>query len=127
MKDYKKQFIIKAPPQDVYAALTNAHIISIWTGEEAVMEAIPNTEFSWWDGDICGFNLEFEPNTKIVQQWYFGEDEEAASIVTLKLHPDRQGTSLEIMQTNIPDEACDNITEGWKDAIVAPLRDLLED
>jgi len=127
MKDYKKQFIIKAQPQDVYAALTNPEIIAIWTGEEAVMEATPDTEFSWWDGDICGKNLEFETDKKIVQQWYFGEDEEPTSIVTLKMHPDKQGTNLEINHANIPDEAYDNIIEGWKEAIVAPLRDLLEE
>jgi activator of HSP90 ATPase len=127
MPDYKKQFIIKAQPKDIYAALTNPEIIAIWTGEEAVMAATPNTEFSWWDGDICGKNIEFEADKKIVQQWYFDEDQEPASIVTLKMHPDKQGTSLEINHTNIPDEAYDNIIEGWKEAIVAPLRDLLEE
>lgn len=127
MPDFKKQFIIKAQPQDIYAALTNPEIIAIWTGEEAVMDATPDTEFSWWDGDICGKNIEFEADKKIVQQWYFGEDQEPASIVTLKMHPDKQGTSLEINHTNIPDEAYDNIIEGWKEAIVAPLRDLLEE
>jgi uncharacterized protein YndB with AHSA1/START domain len=127
MRDYKKQFIIKAQPQDVYAALTNPEIITIWTGEEAVMNATPETEFSWWNGDICGKNLEFEADKKIVQQWYFGEDQEPVSIVTLKMHPDKQGTSFEINHTNIPDEAYDNIVEGWKEAIVAPLRDLLEE
>ena len=127
MPDYKKQFIIKAQPQDIYAALTNPEIIAIWTGEKAVMDATPDTEFSWWDGDIYGKNIEFEADKKIVQQWYFGEDQEPASIVTLKMHPDKQGTSLEINHTNIPDEAYDNIIEGWKEAIVAPLRDLLEE
>jgi activator of HSP90 ATPase len=128
MKNYKKQYIIKALPQDVYAALTNPSIIAIWTGEEAVMETVPDTEFSWWDGDICGKNLEFEADKKIVQQWYFGEDDDAsASIVTLKMHPDKKGTSLEISHTNIPDEAFDNIAEGWEEAVIVPLRDLLEE
>jgi activator of HSP90 ATPase len=128
MKNYKKQHIIKALPQDVYAALTNPSIIAIWTGEEAVMETVPDTEFSWWDGDICGKNLEFEADKKIVQQWYFGEDDDAsASIVTLKMHPDKKGTSLEISHTNIPDEAFNNIAEGWEEAVIVPLRDLLEE
>lgn len=127
MKNYKKQFLIKAQPQDVYAALTNPEIIAIWTGEEAVMDTTPDTEFSWWDGDICGKNLEFEADKKIVQQWYFEQDDEPVSIVTLKMHPDKQGTSLEINQTNIPDEAFDNIAEGWKEAVVTSLRDLLEE
>jgi uncharacterized protein YndB with AHSA1/START domain len=128
MKNFKKQFIIKALPEDVYAALTNPEIITIWTGEETVMEATPGSEFSWWNGDICGKNIEFETGKKIVQQWYFGEeDEEPASIVTLKMHPDKKGTSLEVNHTNIPDDAYDNIAEGWEDAIVVALRELMEE
>ena len=128
MKNFKKQFIIKALPEDVYAALTNPEIITIWTGEEAVMEATPGSEFSWWNGDICGKNIEFEAGKKVVQQWYFGEeDEDPASIVTLKMHTDKKGTSLEVNHTNIPDDAYDNIAEGWEDAIVVALKELMEE
>lgn len=128
MKDFKKSYIIKALPQDVYAALTNPSILEIWTGEDAVMEEVAGTEFSWWSGDICGKNIEFESGKKIVQQWYFGEeDTDTPSIVTLKFHEDKKGTSFEIRQSNIPDEVFENITEGWEDVIVESLRELLEE
>lgn len=127
MKNFKKQFIIKAAPQDVYAALTRQDMIAIWTGENAVMPTEVGSEFEWWDGDICGKNIEFVENKKLVQQWYFGEDETLPSIVTLKMHPDKHGTSLEINHTNIPDEAYDNMVEGWEETIVPSLRVLLEE
>lgn len=125
MQTFKKHFIIKASPQDVYAALTNPEIIALWTGEDAVMSTTPDSEFEWWDGDICGKNVEFEQDKKIVQEWYFGETE--TSLVTIKTHPDKKGTDLEITQINIPDDAFENIVEGWEDAIVESLRDLLEE
>jgi activator of HSP90 ATPase len=128
MKEFKKYFLIKALPQDVYAALTNPEIIAIWTGEKAEMSVIPESEFEWWNGDICGKNIEFEQDKKIVQQWYFGEeDTDRPSVVTLKLHADKKGTSLEVHQTNIPDEAFGNITEGWQETIVNSICDLLEE
>lgn len=122
MKDYKKHFVITAPPEDVYRALTLPATIQLWTGEKAVMSTEPGSEFSLWDGSIEGMNLEFEADRKIVQQWYFGEQEEP-SIVTIILHPHKKGTSAELRHTNIPDEDYDNITEGWNEAYFGALID----
>ena len=122
MKNFKSYFIIPATPADVYAAITNPLTIQLWTGEAATMSTVPDTEFSMWDGSITGRNLEFESDKKIVQQWYFGDQEEA-SIVTIKLHPHKHGTSAELIHTNIPDEAFDDITEGWQDAYFGEIAD----
>jgi len=122
MKDYKKYFIIPAPPDEVYRALTTETAIQLWTGEKVQMEALPGSEFSLWDGSITGRNLKFEPENKIVQQWYFGEHE-AESIVTIKLHPHKDGTSFELRHSNIPDEDYDDIVEGWNDTYIASLID----
>lgn len=128
MKTYKKYFKIAASPADVYNALTNKTMLEIWTGEEAEMEAVPGTEFSLWEDSICGMNLEFEKDFKIVQEWYFGEvDEDKKSIVTIKLHPDKNGTSMEVVQTNIPDEAYRNISEGWEEDYFNGLNQLFEE
>ena len=51
---------------------------------------------------------------KIVQQWYFGEQQQP-SIVTIILHPHKQGTSVELRHTNIPDEEYESITDGWNE------------
>jgi uncharacterized protein YndB with AHSA1/START domain len=125
MKDFKKYYIIPAPPEDVYLALTNPLTIQLWSGDLAEMEAVPDTEFSLWDGSITGKNISFETNKKIVQQWYFGEQGEN-SIVTIKLHPDSAGTSVELRHTNIPDEDYDDIVEGWNTIYFGALREFYE-
>lgn len=127
MRDYKKYYIIPAPPEDVYAALTNEATIQLWTGDVAEMKAEPGAEFSMWDGSIVGRILELEEGKKIVQQWYFGEDETEASVVTLKLHKDKNGTSLELRHINIPDEAYEDIVEGWNENYMADLIDFYEE
>lgn len=123
MKNLKKYYFLKANPADVYNALTNKTMIEIWTGENAQMDAIPGTEFSLWDGSISGLNIEFDENRKIVQEWYF-EGQEGKSVVTIKLHEQRNGTSVELFHTNIPDDAYDNISEGWDEDYFGALNEL---
>ena len=125
MKDYKNYFYLAAESKDVYNALTNKLMLEIWTGEDVVMEEKAGTEFSLWNGSICGKNLEFVKDHKIVQEWYFG-DQEQASIVTIKLFKEKEGTSMEVRHTNIPDEAYDNIVEGWKEDYYDALNQLFE-
>ena len=126
MKDYKKYYIISASPEDVYLALTNPATIHLWTGEEASMSTEPNSEFSLWEGSISGKNLEFEEGKKIVQQWYFGDQEEP-SVVTIKLHPHKSGTSVELRHTNIPDNDFEDITGGWDHSYFGALQEFYED
>ena len=120
MKDFKKYYVLPATPEEIYTALTNPLTIELWTGETAVMSTEPGTEFSMWDGSIVGKNIEFEGNKKIVQQWYF-DGQEAESIVTIKLHADKNGTSAELRHTNIPDSDYEDMTEGWNDAYFGSL------
>lgn len=125
MKDFKKYYIIPAEPEEVYIALTNPNTIRLWTGEKAEMSTEPGSEFALWEESIVGRNLEFEEGKKIVQQWYFDQDE--PSIVTIKLHPHKQGTSVELRHTNIPDEEYDEIVEGWDDTYFRSLIEFYED
>jgi activator of HSP90 ATPase len=60
----------------VYLALTNPLTIQLWSGEEAVISTEPDSEFSLWEENIAGKNREIEEYKKIVQQWYFGDQEE---------------------------------------------------
>jgi activator of HSP90 ATPase len=126
MKDFKKYYIIPAPPEEVYLALTNPNTVHLWSGEIAEMSTEPGSEFSLWEGSIVGKNLEFTPNKKIVQQWYFGDQLEE-SIVTIILHTHKHGTSVELKHTNIPSQDYQDIVEGWDDNYFGALRDFYEE
>ncbi len=125
MKDYKQYISIHAEPEDVYACLTNPFTIELWSDMPAKMEAKEGTEFEMFEGDITGKILELEPDKKVVQQWYFGDQKEP-SIVTFKIHPDKGKVSLELRHTNIPDEAYDEVTEGWKKYFLGRIKEFLE-
>ncbi|MET6997725.1 SRPBCC family protein [Chitinophaga defluvii] len=126
MKEYKKYYTIPAPPEDVYAALTNPATIQLWSGEPAEMSTEPGSEFSLWEESIVGKNLEFVPGKKIVQQWYFGDQEED-SIVTIILHPHKHGTSVELKHTNIPDGDFHDIAAGWDNMYFGALIDFYQE
>jgi activator of HSP90 ATPase len=120
MKDFKKYYTIPAPPEEVYLALTIPLSIKLWSGAEAEMSTIPNSDFSLFDGDITGKNLAFEENKKIVQQWFFdGQEEE--SIVTMKIHEQKKLTSIELLHTNIPDDVYDEFVDGWNTSYFGEL------
>jgi activator of HSP90 ATPase len=125
MKDFKKYYMISASPEEVYKALTFTGTIELWTGDKAEMSTDVGSEFSLWDGSIVGKNLEFEEGKKIVQEWYFGDQPEQ-SIVTIKLHPDKKGTSVELRHTNIPDQDYDDIIEGWNYSYFGSLQEFYE-
>ena len=126
MKDFKKYYILSATPEKVFAALTNPATIQLWSGDPAIMSTEPGSEFSLWEGNIEGKNIEFEKDKKIVQQWYFGEQQEE-SIVTMKLFADRNKTSLELRHTNIPDDDYDNIVDGWNNVYLGSLIEFYEE
>ena len=126
MKDFKLYIKIKAEPQDIYACLTNPTTIELWSGYPAKMEDTAGTEFEIWGGDISGKILELVPFSKVVQQWYFGEQTEP-SVVTIKLHPDKNHVSVELRHTNIPDEVYDEFVVGWEENFLGEIKNFLED
>ncbi|MCF8285090.1 MAG: SRPBCC domain-containing protein [Sphingobacteriales bacterium] len=128
MKTFKKYYELPTSPDQVYLALTNPNTIALWTGSPAEMSTVPNSEFSLWDGDICGKNVEFEENKKIVQNWYF-EGITDDSIVTIKLHDGKRAgsTSVELTHTNIPDDDYEDMMHGWDEYYFNALIDFFEE
>jgi activator of HSP90 ATPase len=114
MKTFKKSFKINAEPSDIYAALTNPYTIELWSGYPAQMSTETGSEFSLWEGDITGKNLEFIENIKIVQEWYFGDQSEK-SIVTITISQERENSLVTVEHSNIPDDEFSSIGEGWRE------------
>jgi activator of HSP90 ATPase len=124
MKTFKKTFKINAEPSDVYAAITNPYTIELWSGYPAVTSEEPGSEFSLWEGDITGKNLEFVKDKKVVQEWYFGDQLEK-SIVTISIQADREDSVVTVEHSNIPDSDFDEIAEGWREYYIGAITSFL--
>ena len=121
MKNIRQKHHITAPVEDVYLALTNPLTIELWTGYPAEMSIEPGSEFSLFEGEIVGKNLEFKTNSMIKQHWYFeGEHEE--SIVTINLKPEKNNTVIELLHENVPDEVAEEMENGWKKIYFGSLK-----
>jgi activator of HSP90 ATPase len=121
MKTFKKSFKVNTEPSDIYSAITNPFTIELWSGYPAIMSTEPGSEFSLWEGDITGINLEFVQDRKLVQEWYFGDQAEK-SIVTINITPDKENSIIAVEHTNIPDEEFDDISEGWREFYVGAIK-----
>ena len=122
MKSYHKYYKIKGSPVEIYNALVKPFAISLWTGAKTKMEEKAGTEFSLFDGDITGMNLEFVPNEKIVQEWYFGEQDKK-SIVTISLQEENIYTRIELTHSNIPDDVFEEMKFGWDNYYFGGLKE----
>lgn len=123
--DFEYKLVIAADPEEVFAALTNPFQIEIWSGYPAEMKAEAGYVFSLWEGDITGVNLEVVPNRRLVQEWFFGEQEEQ-SLVEIRLKKEGGKTLLELKHTHIPAEAYEEITEGWREYYLGSMKEMLE-
>ncbi len=120
MKTFKKTFRINAEPSDIYSAITNPYTIELWSGYPAKMNTEPGSEFSLWEGDITGRNIEFVQDKKVVQEWYFGEQTEK-SVVTISIVPDGENSEVTVEHSNIPDEEFSSIAEGWREYYIGAI------
>ncbi len=123
--DFQYKVEILAEPEEVYAALTNTFQIELWSGYPAQMEDKVGFVFSLWEGDLTGVNLEVQVNKLLVQEWFFGEQEEQ-SIVRIALKKNNNKTLVELDHSNIPNEAYDEITEGWREYYLGSIKSMLE-
>lgn len=126
MEAIKQSYHIKASVADVWQALVNPKIIEKWGGGPAKMNEKVGFKFSLWGGDIHGTNKEVVTEKKLVQEWY-GGGWSAPSLLTFTLHGDTTETTVDLLQEDVPDAEHKNISDGWKDYYMGPLKKLLEE
>lgn len=126
MKHIEQTYVIDAPADQVWQALTDPNRISEWGGGPAKMTDSEGAEFSLWGGDIYGKNTKVVPNQILEQDWFGGRDWQQPSRVTFTLESDNRGTKVHLVQHNVPDTEAKDIEQGWKDYYMGPLKELLE-
>ena len=121
MNTIRQKHHLAASPEEVYLALTNPFTIELWSGYPATMDTIPGSEFSLFEGDIVGKNLEFKENEFLKQQWYF-EGEKEESVVSIRLTSEKTNTVVELIHTHVPNEVVEEMREGWKKSYFGALK-----
>jgi uncharacterized protein YndB with AHSA1/START domain len=125
MKTIKKKYLINAPSDKVWKALTDPDMIDDWGAGKAKMSEQVGFEFSLWGGDIHGKNIEVVPGKKLKQEWEAGEWE-SPSILTITLNQTGKTAEIELLHENIPDSEAPEIEEGWDSYYMSPLKEYVE-
>lgn len=121
MKIIEKSIHIAASRKQVFAALTQARIISKWTGDEAEMDISTGGHFSLWGGSIIGINR-LVTEEKIEQDWK-EELWPKFSKVLLTLDEDEEGyTVLSLQHIGFPEKSAQAIDLAWDDYYLGPLK-----
>jgi uncharacterized protein YndB with AHSA1/START domain len=116
-----------APPECVYAALTDSSQFSQMTGAPASIGGNVGEAFSCFDGWIEGRHVELVPNERIVQAWRVKDWPPGVfSIVRFDLAPQEGGTRLEFQQAGFPPEHRVHLEPGWQSKYWGPLKNYLD-
>jgi activator of HSP90 ATPase len=125
-KNIRQSIIFKANPHEIYEILMDVDKHSKLTGSKVKIQRNVGSEFSIYDGDIQGVNLELVPDKKITQSWRYSDwptGHYAKNII--RLNEVLDGTRLIFTQTGIPEEFYEDIKQGWQDYYWEPMKELL--
>ena len=118
---------IKATPHAVYEALMDSKKHAEFTGSRASISRNVGGKFTAYNGYIEGENLDIIPNKKIVQSWR-GSDwyRGVYSRATFTLKKVVGGTQLTFMQTGVPEDVYEDISQVWCECYWNPMKEMLE-
>jgi uncharacterized protein YndB with AHSA1/START domain len=129
-QDVRLEIWIDAPPETVFALLTDPTHMKSWFAE--VVEADPRPgglfRISRPAGvSIEGTYLEIVPNRKVVFTWGGVEGlKPGQSTVEFVLDPDRKGTLVRLRHYGLPRPAVDSHRRGWVYSGLVKLKDAAE-
>lgn len=120
---------INASPHDVYEALMDSEKHSRFTGAKASISREIGAAFSAYDGALSGTILELVPDVKIVQSWRASDEGWTPghySTATFSLEAVDGGTQLTFVQTGVPEQSFEDISQGWRDYYWDKMKQMLE-
>ena len=128
-KTIEQSVTFDAAPHDVYEALMDSEKHSQFTGAKASINRVVGGEFTAYDGALSGTILELVPDCKIVQSWR-GSDEGWVpghySTATFSLAALDGGTRLTFMQTGVPEQSFEQISQGWQTYYWPKMKQMLD-
>jgi len=125
MKVIRQKYQIKAPVEQVWKGLTDTEIIDKWGGGPAKMSGKEGASFSLWGGDIHGKNLKVNQK-KLLQQEWISKDNDMPGTVTFTLKESKGVTTVTLVHEGVSDKSYDDLSDGWKNYYLGPLKKLLE-
>jgi activator of HSP90 ATPase len=115
---------LPAAPDKLYDMYLDAASHAAFTGLPAIIQPRAGGVFRAFDGKLSGTILHIEPKTLIVQTWRSANWPLTAmdSVLTLSFWPAPDGTRIELVHVNVPDEDFAGVSQGWEKYYWTPWR-----
>ncbi len=127
MNSIRQVYIIAAPPEDVWRALTDPKEIREWSGASALFPLEVGARYALWNGEITGRILEFVPARRLVQTWKPHDWTVENSIVSFTLTPHgSSGTQVDLYHENVEGREYAGTNEGWDIYYLGAIKKMLE-
>ncbi len=118
MAEHRSSIEIDAAPDAVFEFFMTDAGITAWMGQWASVNPVPGGEFAV---DIAGYPvrgtfLEVDPPRRLTVSWGFAGNESlppGASTVSFELTPSTDGTRVEVVHTDLPEESVAGHIAGW--------------
>lgn len=125
--EIRRRVAIGAPPQAVWAALTDSDEAAAWTEDgDAVVSQEPGGVVDLFGGSVAGSVLRSDP--PVVLEWRIGGGPpRSGAVVTWRLEAMGPSTLLELTRSGVAgDSRPGEQFRGWDDEWLLPLREWLE-
>ena len=129
IKTIEQSVTFNASPHDVYEALMDSEKHSQFTGAKASISREVGGSFTAYDGALSGAIVELVPDAKIVQTWRGSDDGWVPghySTATFSLEAIDGGTRLTLVQTGVPEQSFEQISQGWETYYWPKMKQMLE-
>ncbi len=117
-----------AKPSDVFAALTNAKLMSAWSEQKGKVEPKVGGRFEMFDGWVKGKVLEYKSGKALAYTWLPGDwDGKVESTVKYTFAATKTGTKVTLTHEGFPDEKQrKDHYNGWFQFVFDPLKEYFE-
>ena len=126
-KTIRQTITLDASPHDVYEMLMDEKKHARFTGGAAMISRDVGGAFVTNSGYATGTTKELVQDTKIVQTWRASDwPDDHYSTLTITLSPVSTKTKLSFVQTGVPEDQFEEISQGGYDYYWNPLKKSLE-
>lgn len=80
-----------------------------------------------WGGDIYGKNVNIVPLLRLQQEWYTKDFPKNKTLVTFTFSEHDERTTVDLLHEYVDDGQYDEVSQGWRDYYMEPLKAFCEE
>ncbi len=127
-RSIRQNVTFTAEPHEVYELLMDSKKHAKFSESKTAISREVGGKISAGDGYIEGWNVELIPDKKIIQKWRGSDWPEGwYSTASFELKKVPGGSKLTFLQTEVPEDQFDDISQGWVEYYWEKMKKMLSE